>query len=146
MKIKAHQRAILAETIIYAFGRRLKALNRLEVDSTYLEPIPFTKIRARHKRADQRIVLEGLNVWLEKVERGFQGRCGMWKVRSEARLEPTILEFLRQLYSRNIEHFKLLKASINAKDGKVIEVTTSFEFESEDEAAMFMELIGPLLT
>jgi hypothetical protein len=147
-KIKPHQREILAETILYAFGRRIKALSRMEKFPEYLEPFPIRKIQDRYKRADRRIIDEGINVWFEKVNRGnnVTKMCSQWKVRSGARLNPEILQFLRDLYATNIEHLKSLKAHINNKNGEPeVVVTTSFSFTDELSADMFMEIIGVLL-
>jgi len=136
----------LAETIIYAFGRRVKALSRMEKDPEYLEPFPMSKMYDRYPSWGRRIINLGLGVWFDRAVRGHAGAtCSKWKVRSEARLDEDLLAFLRELYHQNLDHMKLLKSSINAKDKKVIEVTTRFEFKDEEQAAMFAELIGVLL-
>lgn len=146
IKLKEHQKAILAETIIYAFGRRIKALSRMGKNPEYREPFPLKKMYSRYKQADRRIILAGLNVWFQQSTRGNSGGpCSTWAVRSASRLDEDILNFLRIMYKRNIEHFTVLKASINAKDKTIVEVTTTFQFDSSNEAKMFFELIDPLL-
>lgn len=52
---------------------------------------------------------------------------------------------LQELYSDNLEHFKLLKASINSKDGTIVDVSTQFKFKDDTQAKMFIEVLDPLL-
>lgn len=52
---------------------------------------------------------------------------------------------LQELYSDNLEHFKLLKASINSKDGTIVDVSTQFKFKDDTQAQMFIEVLDPLL-
>lgn len=146
VNMPAEKKAALAETIVYAFGRRVKALHRMEVAPDYLEPFPLSKLYERYPAWGRRIINLGLNVWFEKVERGNSGAmCSKWRVRSEARLDPEILEFLRELYHQNIDHMLVLKRSINAKNKEVIEVTSQFKFKSETQAAMFCELADKMI-
>lgn len=146
INLAPEKKAALAETILYAFGRRTKALARLEVIPDYLEPFPMSKLYERYPAWGRRIINLGINVWFEKVERGSSGAlCSRWRVRSEARLGEDILEFLREMYRTNIQHLTLLKNSINSPKGKVIEVTTQFTFESDEQAQMFCELADKLI-
>lgn len=146
VNLAPEKKAALAETIIYAFGRRVKALRRVAKHDWYLEPFPMSKLYERYPPWGRRIINLGLNVWFEKVKRGNSGGpCSLWRVRSEARLDEGILEFLRELYKQNLDHMQLLKSSINAKDKKVIVVTTQFAFTSEEQAQMFCELADKLI-
>jgi hypothetical protein len=143
LKLNLRQTAVLAEVVIYCYGRRLKALTlRQEV-----QPIPIKKaFYDRHTTRDRDLILRGVNVWFELETQGYPGMSSMWRVRDDAQVTDEVRDCLQQYYDRNINHFLSLKSFVNAKKEKsVAPPETKFEFDSDLEARMFLEVIGRLV-
>lgn len=143
MKINLRQTAVLAEVIIYCFGRRLKALTL----GQEVQPIPIKKaFYDRHTSRDRDLILKGVNVWFSLEEQGFPGKSSMWRVRDDAFVSDEVRDCLQRYYDHNIQHFLSLKTFVNAKKDKPVPAPeTKFEFDSSLEAQMFLEVVGKLV-
>lgn len=145
MKLNLRQTAVLAEVIIYCFGRYLKKNPPL---NQVVQPIPVKKLfYDRHHRNDRQLILKGINVWFELEQQGKQGMSSIWRARPDAYLTDEVLDCLKRYYEQNIQHFLALKTFANTKkDEQPQPPTSKFSFDSPLEAQMFLEVVGKLVT
>ncbi len=145
-KFAPKQISLLGTLCTYLYRRHKRALRMQKQFPEYVEPIPLTKIynQFRCNARDKQVVKAACHVFFVQRFRGnnLTGRCSGWIPRTTLHVNQQVLLMIHELYRENIEHVKDVRAFINAPQDHRVELTTTFQFSTKEQAEAFAALIG----
>lgn len=163
-KLTPKQARILATCLIYFMKLHERAMERVtrvaqipnpfsildgEADThspqQYIEPIPLRKLYNLFNcnGKDRIAVTVAANAYFERITRGnFRtGKCSEWKPRHDPHFNSLVKQMLAELFKKNEDYINAVTAHVTTK-GDEVAVTTTFKFDSKQQAADFTALIA----
>jgi hypothetical protein len=163
-KLTPKQARILATCLIYFMKLHERAMERVtrvaqipnpfsildgEADThspqQYIEPIPLRKLYNLFNcnGKDRIAVTVAANAYFERITRGnFKtGKCSGWKPRQDPRFNSLVKQMLAELFKKNEDYINAVTAHVTTK-GDEVAVTTTFKFDSKQQAEDFIALIA----
>lgn len=146
--MKLHERAIERVTRVAALPNPYSIIDGNADEHTpqqYIEPIPLRKLYNLFScNAKDRVAVKvAANAYFERVTRGnFKtGKCSGWKPRPDPHFNSMVKKMLAELFRQNEDHINAVTAHVTTK-GDEVAVTTTFKFDSKQQAEDFKALIA----